>query len=228
MAQSDIQSSEKKIAGEKAAEFVREGMLIGLGTGSTVHYAIKQLGDMVEKGLDIRTVSTSNSTTELARSYKIKTISINDIDSIDLTIDGADEVDSDFNGIKGGGGALLFEKIVALSSKKNIWAVDSRKMVDKLGRFPLPVEVIPFGCKRVFDMLEDINFKPAWRMKENEKFLTDSGNYILDLHLEKINNPLQLDKDLKLISGIVETGLFIDVVDIVLVGKDNSVEVITK
>ncbi len=228
MSQSDTQNLEKKIAGEKAAEFVSEGTVIGLGTGSTVYFAIRKLGEMVENGLDIKAVSTSHSTTELTKSFKIKTVSINDVDTIDLTIDGADEVDNNFNGIKGGGGALLFEKIVALSSKKNIWAVDSGKMVDKLGMFPLPVEVIPFGYKRVFDMLEEINFKPSMRKNEGKFFLTDSGNYIFDLYLQKISNPMQLDKDLKSISGIVETGLFIDIADTIIIGKSDKAEVLTK
>ena len=125
-------------------------MTVGLGSGSTVFFAIKKIGELVRAGLNIRAVSTSDATTQLAQSEGIKLISIDDAGEIDITIDGADEADSSFNGIKGGGGALLFEKIVALSSKKNIWIIDSAKLVDRLGKFPLPVEVIPFGYKRVF------------------------------------------------------------------------------
>jgi len=220
------QDREKIIAAEKATEFVENGMVVGLGTGSTVFFAINKLGELVKKGLTIKAVSTSNATTKLAQSIGIKLISIDEVDEIDITIDGADEADRSFNGIKGGGGALLFEKIVALSSKVNIWIIDSEKLVDKLGKFPLPVEVIPFGYKKVFEKLKAMNLNPVLRKKDNEMFFTDSGNYILDLQSEEIDEIEKSDRDLKLITGVIETGLFIGIPDKIIIGRDNSTEIL--
>jgi len=203
-------------------------MTVGLGSGSTVYFAIKKIGELVRAGLNIKAVSTSDGTTQLAQSEGIKLIPIDDAVEIDLTIDGADEVDRSFNGIKGGGGALLFEKIVALSSEKNIWIVDSAKLVDKLGKFPLPVEVIPFGYKRVFKIIGDMKLNPVIRKKGNDLYFTDSGNLIFDLHIGEINDPVNMNEELKLINGIVETGLFINIADVVIAGKNNSTEIINK
>ena len=221
-------NTEKKAAAEKAVEFIENGMTVGLGSGSTVFFAIKKIGELVRAGLSIKAVSTSDGTTQLAQSEGIKLISIDESGKIDLTIDGADEVDRSFNGIKGGGGALLFEKIVALSSEKNIWIVDSAKLVDRLGKFPLPVEVIPFGYKRVFKIIEEMNLNPVIRKNGNEFYFTDSGNLIFDLHIGEINDPVSMNEELKLINGIVETGLFINIADIVIAGKNNTTEIINK
>ena len=203
-------------------------MTVGLGSGSTVFFAIKKIGELVRAGLNIRAVSTSDATTQLAQSEGIKLISIDDAGEIDLTIDGADEADRSFNGIKGGGGALLFEKIVALSSKKNIWIVDSAKLVDMLGKFPLPVEVIPFGYKRVFKIIDEMKLNPVIRKKNDDLYFTDSGNLIFDLHTGEIKDPVKLNEELKLINGIVETGLFINIADTIVVGRGNSSEIIIK
>lgn len=219
---------EKKAAAERAVDFVKDGMTVGLGSGSTVFFAIKKIGELVRAGLNIRAVSTSDATTQLAQSEGIKLISIDDAGEIDITIDGADEADSSFNGIKGGGGALLFEKIVALSSKKNIWIVDSAKLVDWLGKFPLPVEVIPFGYKRVFKIIDEMKLNPVIRKKNDDLYFTDSGNLIFDLHIGKIDDPVKLNEELKLINGIVETGLFINIADTIVVGRGNSSEIIIK
>ncbi len=221
-------NSEKKAAAERACEFLKDGMTIGLGSGSTVFFAVKKIGELVRAGLNIRAVSTSDSTTQLAQSEGIKLISIDDAGEIDITIDGADEADSSFNGIKGGGGALLFEKIVALSSKKNIWIVDSAKLVERLGKFPLPVEVIPFGYKRVFKIIGDMKLNPVIRKKNDDLYFTDSGNLIFDLHIGKIDDPVKLNEELKLINGIVETGLFINIADTIVAGRSNSSEIINK
>ncbi|MFZ1322162.1 MAG: ribose-5-phosphate isomerase RpiA [Ignavibacteria bacterium] len=218
--------AEKKLAAEKAVEFVQDGMTVGLGTGSTVFYAINKLGELVKNGLNIKTISSSNASTKLAKSLGIDVVSIDDVSLIDINIDGADEADISFNGIKGGGGALLFEKIVALNSEKNIWIVDSAKLVKTLGKFPLPVEVIPFGYKRVLEHLKECN--PVLRMKDGNIYKTDSGNYIFDLHLKKIEDPLIMDMELKQVTGIVETGLFIDIADTIIIGKENSTEIINK
>jgi ribose 5-phosphate isomerase A len=212
----------KQIAGEKAAEFVKNNMIIGLGTGSTVTYTIKKIGEMVKNGLQIKAVSTSSMTSELARSLNIPLLSIDDVESIDLTIDGADEVNPQFHGIKGGGGALLFEKIVAKASKHNIWVVDPSKMVQYLGKFPVPVEVVPFGYRHVINTLEKAGFKPELRIRDNKIYKTDSDNYIVDLRISQIDNPIELEKELKLISGVVENGLFINIVKTVIVGDEKG------
>jgi len=219
---------EKELAGAKVSDFVKDGMVLGLGTGSTFYYAIKKIGEMVRKGLKITAVSTSSSTDRLAESYNIPLLSIDDVDEINLTIDGADEVDPNFNGIKGGGGALLFEKVVAKSSKKNLWVVNADKMVDKLGAFPLPIEVVPFALGNVFKKLEKRGYNPKIRMKDGERFFTDSGNYIIDVNLGIIEDPYKMEIDLNMIPGVVENGLFLDVVDIVVVGKGDGVEIIRK
>jgi len=224
----EVQNAEKKLAAEKAAEFVTDGMIVGLGSGSTVYFAIKKLGELVKSGLKFRAVSTSDSTTELAQSSGISLISIDETDNIDITIDGADEADKNFDGIKGGGGALLFEKIVALYSKKNIWIIDSGKMVDKLGKFPLPVEVVPFGYKRVLRMFEEKNYNPVMRRKGDEFYFTDSGNYVVDLHFGAIADASKLNAEIKMVTGVIETGLFINIADMIIVGRNNSIEIINK
>jgi ribose 5-phosphate isomerase A len=219
---------EKELAGSAVSDFVKDGMILGLGTGSTFYYAIKKIGEMVKEGLKIKAVSTSFSTDKLAKSLNIPLLSIDDVDEIDLTIDGADEVDPNFNGIKGGGGALLFEKVVAKSSKQNLWVVNSAKMVDKLGKFPLPIEVVPYALGSVFKKLEKRGYNPKIRMKDGEKYLTDSGNHIIDANLGVIEDAYKLEVELNMIPGVVENGLFLDVVDIVVVGKGYTVEVIKR
>lgn len=228
MEEKEKQNSEKKLAAEKAVEFVKDGMIVGIGTGSTVFFAIKKLGELVRSGLNISAVSTSDSTSKLAAAEGIRLITLDKAVRPDINIDGADEADRNFDGIKGGGGALLFEKIVALSSAKNIWIIDSSKNVEHLGKFPLPVEVIPFGYKRVLNIFKEMKYYPELRIKNNNPYLTDSGNYILDLHLEKIEDAGILDKEIKLITGVVETGLFINVADVIITGKNNSVEILRK
>lgn len=215
---------EKKLAGEEAVKYVEDGMVLGLGTGSTVFYTIKKLAQVIkEKQWTITAVSTSHATTELAESLGIKISSLNDVPSIDLTIDGADEVDGDFQGIKGGGGALLFEKIVATASKRNIWVVDSRKKVDTLGQFPLPVEVLPFGHAHTLRKMEEAGLNPKIRMKDGQLYYTDSQNLIFDLHLNQIKDTASLGAWLNSMPGVIEHGLFIEIVDKVIVAKEEEV-----
>ncbi len=218
----------KKSAGEKAVEFIKDGMTIGLGTGSTVHYTICKVAELIKEGMKLKCVSTSSATTKLAQSLNITITPFNEVESIDLTIDGADEVDPDLNGIKGGGGALLFEKLVAKASLKNIWVVDSSKIVNQLGKFPLPVEVVQFGAAKIFTFFETKGYNPKFRMNGKEHYTTDSHNYIIDLDLGLIKDPRKLEKSLKEISGIVECGLFIDIADVVLIGSEGGVNTITR
>ncbi len=218
----------KKSAANKAAEFVESGMIVGLGSGSTVYYAVIRLGELVRDGLDITCISTSSVTTALARECGIKLIRLEDTNTIDLTIDGADEIDSHLNGIKGGGGALLFEKIVALYSEKNIWIADSSKLVETLGKFPLPLEVIPFGHERVLRILDEMKLNPAVRMKDGQVFKTDSGNITIDLSAGDIKDPQLLDRELKLITGVVETGIFCGIADLAVLAEGENIRILDK
>lgn len=223
-----MKMNEKQLAAEKSIEFIKEGMILGIGTGSTVFYLINKFAKKVRNGFDVKCVSTSRQTTQLAKSLGIKILDLNKVDHIDLTIDGADEVDKNLNGIKGGGGALLFEKIIAKASDKVIWIVDSTKFVKILGKFPLPVEVVPFGSKNLFKLFKGEGFNPVVRAKDRKNYITDSGNFIIDLHLNKIGDSVILEKKLKLISGVVEIGLFNNIADLVIVGKNNSTEIIKR
>lgn len=159
------QDALKKAAGIEAAKLIQNGMIAGLGTGSTVRFLVDELGRRVqEEGLEFTGVTTSRRTQEQAEGYGIKIVDIDDVDHIDVTIDGADEVDKNFNGIKGGGAALLWEKIVATNSNKIVWIVDESKVVDTIGKFPLPVEVIPFGAGQVVKKFESRGYKPVLRL----------------------------------------------------------------
>ena len=222
--------NQKKLVGEKAASFIEDNTVVGLGTGSTATYMVEALAARVkEENLSITCVSTSNVTKELAINLGLNVKELSEVGEIDLTIDGSDEISPDYQGIKGGGGALLYEKIVAVNSKKVIWIVDASKMVEHLGAFPLPVEVIPFGSEHLFEKFKEKGYKPAYRMQDAaSKFVTDAGNIIIDLHLVKIDKPKQLAQELESEVGVVEHGFFIDIVDQVIVGNDNGeVEILT-
>jgi ribose 5-phosphate isomerase A len=220
--------NEKQAAAEKSTEFIKDEMILGLGTGSTVFFLVQKLAELVKHGLNVTCVSTSNKTSELAKRLGIKISNLNDVDKIDLTIDGADEVDKNLNGIKGGGGALLFEKLVARVSKKNIWIVDSSKYVEHLGKFPLPIEVVRFGAKHTFKTFEILGYHPQFRKSGDIFVLTDSDNYIIDLHLNKIDDPIILERKIKLLPGVVEVGLFNNIVNTLIIGRKNTVEIINR
>ena len=224
----EIITTEKKAAASKSLEYIQNGMTIGLGTGSTIKFLVKMLADKINNGFEFTAVSTSTQTTKLANSLGVEIKSLDEVEKIDLTIDGADEVDQNLNGIKGGGGALLKEKIVASSSDRNIWIVDSTKYVEQLGKFPLPVEIVKFGAKNLFKKLQLERFNPEFRMSDGEKIITDEGHYILDLHLTGIENVNTLNSSLLSISGIVETGLFINICDTLIIGGTIECKVINK
>ena len=223
----------KFVAARRAADFVEDGMRVGLGTGSTAAWLVRCLGEMVrEDGLKFKGVPTSTRTAELARDVGIEVISLDEARWLDLTIDGADEFDADLNLIKGGGGALLQEKIVATASDRMVVIADIGKQVDTLGAFPLPVEVIPFGWQTTQALVEEtlismdvLGRDTTLRMNGEAAFVTDEGNYILDLHLKRIGNPRQLALVLNQMPGVVENGLFIDICDTVVLGfGDGRVE----
>jgi len=216
----------KQLAGEKAVEFIKEGMTVGLGTGSTVYFTVLKLSEQIKEGLQIKAVCTSVATHKLAVSLNIPVLSMEEVDKIDLTIDGADEIDPNGHGIKGRWGALLFEKIVAANSKQNIWVVDDSKIVEQLGKFPLPVEVIPFGYKQVVKRFIELGFNPELRMEGQETFKTDSANFIIQLNLGKIDDPVELDRLLKQIPGVVEHGLFTNIVNKAVVADLSNIRII--
>lgn len=222
----------KKQVGIKAAEFVTSGMIVGLGTGSTAAFFVEELGRRVaEEGLDIIGVTTSNETSKQARRLGIPLKSIDEVDEVDLTVDGADEIDAELNGIKGGGAALLMEKIVATYSKDYIWIVDERKLSDHLGTFKVPVEVIPYGSQHVFRQFEKAGYAPTWRFvstDSKEKLLTDMNHYLIDLHIKEIQSPEKLAAELDLMVGVVEHGLFNQMVKKVIVAGHDGIRIIEK
>ena len=202
--------SEKQLSAEAACNYVKDGMIVGLGTGTTTEFAVRKIGKLVRNGLSIRGIPTSNRTKELAEAEGIPLIDFSESMFIDLTIDGADEIDGNLNMIKGGGAALLQEKIVASVSRAEIIVVNRTKLVDQLGVFPLPVEVIPFGWQVVFNQLESLHGNPDLRLNKGKPLVTDQGNYIIDCHFRKIENPKLLEHQLNMIPGVVENGLFIN------------------
>ncbi|EGG40374.1 ribose 5-phosphate isomerase [Streptococcus sanguinis SK1087] len=217
----------KKLAGIKAAEFVQSGMIVGLGTGSTAYYFVEEIGRRIkEEGLQITAVTTSSVTSKQAEGLGIQLKSIDDVDQVDVTVDGADEVDSAFNGIKGGGGALLMEKVVAVPTKHYIWVVDESKMVEKLGAFMLPVEVVQYGAEQLFRRFERAGYKPAFRQKAGQRFVTDMQNFIIDLDLGVIENPVEFAQELDHVVGVVEHGLFNQMVDKVIVAGKSGLQVL--
>lgn len=220
----------KFVAAKRATEFVEDGMKLGLGTGSTSAWMVRCLAERIrEEGLKVVGVPTSTRTAELARSLGVPITSLDDAKWLDLTIDGADEFDPNLALIKGGGAALLQEKIVATASDRMIVIADAAKEVTQLGAFPLPVEVIPFGWQTTKALIEEtlvsldvLNRDCTLRMNGAKPLLTDESNYIIDLHLKRIGNPRQLSLVLNQIPGVVENGLFIDICDIVVIGHPDG------
>lgn len=215
----------KKLAGEKAVDCIEDDMIIGLGTGSTIEYSLKKLGNLVRNGLKIKGIPTSIHTKRIAIQEQIPLTSLDVNPVIDITIDGADEVDSELNLIKGGGGALAREKIIAFNSTKVIIVIDDSKIVKALGiDFPLPVEVMKFGWTSTQKTLEELGCNVELRkVMGNEPYITDNSNYILDCEFERIEEPEQLEIKINNIPGVVENGLFIGLVDEVIVGGKQGI-----
>ena len=220
----------KFVAAKRACEFVEDGMKLGLGTGSTAAWMVRCLADRIDKeGLKVKGVPTSNRTADLAKELGIETISLDQAGQLDLTIDGTDEFDENLNLVKGGGGALLQEKVVAAASNKMIVIADTGKSVNQLGKFPLPVEVLGFGINSSQSLLEKLLHSQdvdqsiiKTRMSNNLPFITDEGNYILDLHLGRIGDPATLNVTLNQVPGVVENGLFVNMCDLILIGDEDG------
>lgn len=214
----------KRLVAEKAVDdYVKDGMVVGLGTGSTAYYAIKRVGELVSKGFSLTCVATSKQTEDLAKECGIKVVPLCDVEHVDVTIDGADEVDPKLQLIKGLGGALLREKIVAAASLTEIIIVDESKIVEKLGvKCPLPVEVIQYGHTRTAYALKRQGCEPVLRMDGCEPFVTDGGNYIYDCKFPSIESPFFLESRIDVIPGVVENGLFLNTAAVVLVSHPDG------
>lgn len=238
----------KQLAGYKACDSIRDGMKIGLGTGSTAYYAIERVGQLVVEGMKLQAVATSLQTARLARERNIPLLDINEVTELDVVIDGVDEIDPQFNAVKGGGGALFREKMVALLGKEVIWVMDDRKPVEKLGVFPLPLEILPFGAAGILARLDKLELKPRLRLKKEylhsawqepsveeqlvylrevehrEKlFVTDNHNYIVDLLVGPPLNLEFLQKEVRTMVGVLETGLFLNMCSKIYIGGNGEV-----
>jgi len=216
----------KKAAAESAVDYIQDGMIVGLGTGSTTLFAIHKIAERVISGLKIHAVATSVQTENIARELNIPIIAFSDVSEIDVAIDGADEIDANGNLIKGGGGALLREKIVAANSKAFHVVVDHSKVVQTLGRFPLPIEIFPFAYELTLKRISAIAKKVNLRKKGDKFFITDNGNLIVDGDFHPIVEPLVLDTKLQSIPGVADTGIFsASMVTSVTIGlEDGSVD----
>jgi ribose 5-phosphate isomerase A len=219
----------KKLAAEAALDYVKDGYVVGLGTGSTIRYLLAALEQRVRTGLKITGVPTSEETAELARKAGIPLLSDDDLWPIDVAIDGADQVDPQLNLIKGGGGALLREKIVAANARQMIITVDETKRVSVLGgAFPLPIEVLPFGWRNTAREIEQLGGKAIRRERNRHVLRTASGHYILDLHMARIEDPAGFEARLNRIPGVIECGLFVGRTDVLIVATSHGVEVHTR
>jgi ribose 5-phosphate isomerase A len=217
--------AEKQAAARTSLKYIREGQIVGLGSGSTATFAIRMLGERVRDGMKIRGIPSSIASQDLATELGIPLITFADAQQIDVTIDGADEFDPALNLIKGGGGAMLREKIVASASRQLVIVTDSSKQVPMLGRFPVPVEVITFAEPLVAKKISDLGAKVIQRQDQLGKtYVTDEGHHILDCHFEKIPDPATLSRKLSEMPGIVEHGLFVGMANIIVMAKAGAVE----
>jgi ribose 5-phosphate isomerase A len=225
----EAQESRKKLAGEKAAELVQEGMVVGLGTGSTVHYTILALGRKVRAGMSIIGIPTSKATEKLAVTNGIKLSTLDEHPIIDMTIDGADEIAPNLDLIKGIGGALLREKVVASVSKHFVIVADESKFVQSLGsKSPVPVEVLPFALATVKKRLEGMCTEATVRTRGGFVYITDNGNHMLDCTFRKIAQPSDLENEINSIPGVMENGLFIGMAERAVLGTADGVRYIEK
>jgi len=229
MAAHQENDQEKQAAARASLKFVHDGNVVGLGTGSTAAYAVRFLAERVRSGLKIRGIPTSSSTRELAASLGIPLTTFDEVHQIDVTIDGADEFDPQLQLIKGGGGALLREKIVASASRRLVIVTDASKQVEVLGKFPLPVEVVLFAQALVAKRITALGAKPKLRQNANgDPFVTDEGHHILDCSFGAIADPPALARTLDAMPGVVDHGLFINLASVVLLARGSEVKEIRR
>ncbi|MBP3041317.1 ribose-5-phosphate isomerase RpiA [Bacillaceae bacterium Marseille-Q3522] len=224
----NINDLKKKHAAEKVIDYIADGKVLGLGSGSTMYWVMKRLGESVQQGLHVKGIPSSRRTEGWANEFGVPLTDFSTIQKLDLAIDGADEVDPHFHLTKGGGGSLVREKLVAAAARQFIVVADESKIVPVLGNFPLPVEVVPFGWETTAERISQLGCKPKLRKKNNNVFISDNGNYILDCPFTKITNPESLHTQLKQLLGVVETGLFTGMADIVIIGKEDGTEIMVK
>ncbi|MFF5379500.1 ribose-5-phosphate isomerase RpiA [Pedobacter suwonensis] len=217
------QDAEKLAAAKAAVKLVKDGDVVGLGTGSTTTFAIIELGKRVKEGLQIRAAASSIRTEKLAKSLGIEILDLGHLSQIDISIDGADEFTASLDLIKGGGGALFREKIIASLSKNAIIITDASKKVKKLGAFTVPVEVIPLAYQYVFDQINNLGGNGILRTVENQTFITDNGNLIIDADFGLIDNPAKLASDLNQINGLLAHGLFINLTSKVMMSDGTDI-----
>jgi ribose 5-phosphate isomerase A len=222
------QEREKQLAAEACVELVESGMVLGLGTGSTAAFAVRKLGARVRGGLRVRGLPTSEATRRLAEAEGIPLTTFAEVTELDLTLDGADEFDPQLNLIKGGGGALFREKIVAAASRRLVIFADGSKRVERLGRFPLPVEVNPFGWQATAARIAALGAQVTLRGGEEKPFVTDNHGYVLDCAFGAIPAPAALEARLRGITGVTVTGLFVAMADAVLVATGERVETLRR
>ena len=216
----------KRAAAEKALTYVQDGMVLGLGTGSTVEAGFERLSRLISEGLRVTCVSSSTRTTQRARQLGIPLVEFDEVRTIDLSIDGADQVDPHYAMIKGGGGALLREKIMASHARRRIFVVDRSKLVPVLGHIDLPVEVVPYGWTHTAALLgKRLGVAVRVRRDGDAIVTTDNSNYLIDCPVAELPDPESVDRDLRSIPGVVETGIFVDLVDILIVSDGLNTEV---
>lgn len=217
------QDAEKLAAAQAAVKFVKDGDVVGLGTGSTTTFAIIELGKLLKTGLQIKAAASSIRTEELAKSLGIEMLDLGRLSQIDISIDGADEFTESLDLIKGGGGALFREKIIASLSKNAIIITDASKKVKKLGAFTVPVEVVPLAYQYVFDQINKLGGKGILRTVKSQTFITDNGNVIIDADFGLIDDPAKLASDLNQINGLLAHGLFIDITSKVIMSEGANI-----
>ena len=213
---------EKQVAAREAVKYIRDNDIVGLGTGSTAYYAIIEVAELVKKGWNLKCVPTSEQTATLATSLGIELLDINSVDYIDVTIDGTDEFDEQLNLIKGGGGAHFREKIVASLTKKEVIIADAAKKVDQLGKFKVPLEVVPLAYNYVKGAIEKLGGKMSQRLKDGSPFISDNNNLIVDADFGLIDNVAELAEKLNQVEGILAHGLFVNLAALVIVGKGSE------
>lgn len=219
------QDDEKRQVGIAAAEYVRPGMALGLGSGSTVYFFLEELGRRVKGGLEVVGIPTSERTAALARDFGIPLATFDDRQELDLAVDGADEVDPQLNLVKGHGGALLREKIIAMAARRLVIVVDSSKVSAALGtNMTLPVEVVPFATALARKRLEALGARPTLRQDGGKPYVTDNGNWLLDCGFAPMADPARLEAEINRVPGVMDNGLFIDLASEVIVARGGSIE----